>query len=212
MEQLGAQIAIVQIPSPLLEPFGALREARSEDEAKSLIDHSSIIEASRAVVDYARKRFERATVERDHTELKEGIAVRARGLPTVTTESGTRTLIGLHVDDWYALPLAQRQLSPNRLCVNLGGEDRYLLFCAVPLTEMYESVKRSGVALPADCGGTAIARRFLALHPAEPIFRLRVRPGEAYIAPTENVAHDASSSELARVDVSLQLRGRFAPD
>jgi len=52
--------------------------------------------------------------------------------------------------------------------------------------------------------------------PDQFVLRLGVAPGEAYIAPTENLIHDASSMWMGDSDLSLtilaQLRGRAGSD
>jgi uncharacterized protein len=209
----GMGIGITRIPQELLEPFQVLRSAadktKREEELEPLLRSAGTAEGTRAIIRHVRQHFERPAAHSDYDELSSGIAVKSPGLPTVTVESQTGKLIGLHVDDWYSLPLVRRHLSPNRICVNLGCEDRFFLFLNVPVAQMYRELKRSGRKLRPDFGGTQIARTFMALYPSYPVLRLRISPGEAYIAPTENVVHDASSIEMSTMDVSLQIRGRF---
>lgn len=128
----------------------------------------------------------------------------------MTVQPETNELIGLHLDDWYGFALADRARAPNRICINLGREDRFLLFLNMPIGKMCEEVDRAcgGKATLAD-GGTSIGRMFMSLFPSYPAFRARIRPGEAYIAPTECLVHDGSSIEMSTMDVSMQIRGRF---
>jgi hypothetical protein len=77
---------------------------------------------------------------------------------------------------------------------------------------MHDAVKRySPGALETEVVNTNLARRFLTLFCDYPVLRLRIQPGEAYIAPTENVVHDGSSMEMSVADISLSLRGRLGP-
>jgi hypothetical protein len=55
----------------------------------------------------------------------------------------------------------------------------------------------------------AIGAAFMSTFPDYPIVRLRLRPGEAYIAPTENVLHDGSSTGVRAINQYLSMRGRF---
>lgn len=55
----------------------------------------------------------------------------------------------------------------------------------------------------------AIGAAFMSTFPEDPIVRLRLRPGEAYIAPTENILHDGSSAEVIETNHYLSIRGRF---
>jgi hypothetical protein len=175
-----------------------------------LLNSTDVREGTRAVADYLKRCFHRPPADPDNGEIVGGISIKPPGLPTVTVESSTHRLIGLHVDDWYSFAIGRRHHSPNRTCVNLGCEDRNFLFLNLTVAQMYEELQRAGRKVDADSGGTPIARAFMTAFPRYPVLRLRIRPGEAYIAPTENIAHDASSIEMSAMDVSLQIRGRFA--
>ena len=37
-----------------------------------------------------------------------------------------------------------------------------------------------------------VSRLFLTKYPNYPVFRIKIEPGEAYIAPTENIIHDGA--------------------
>jgi hypothetical protein len=56
---------------------------------------------------------------------------------------------------------------------------------------------------------TQIIGAFLAQNPDYPVTRVRVDPGEAYIAPTENIIHDGSSLGQRFSDVHVTIRGYF---
>lgn len=209
----GKGVSIVRLPPALLQPFQALRKAaaevRREEELLLLLGSAICSEGTRSVVEHVRRQFQRAPATRDAKEemIEGGILVKPPGLLTVTVQPGSNTLIGLHLDDWYSFPLERRHLAPNRICLNLGCEDRFFLFVNLPIAQMREVVKRSGMS--AESGGTRIARTFMSLCPSYPVVRVRIRPGEAYIAPTENVMHDASSIGMSMMDLTLSIRGRF---
>lgn len=209
----GNTVSVVRMPADLLEPFEVLRAAarrRSQkEELLALLHAKDVRDGTVAVGAYVRRRFGRPDGEcRD--EAYRRIAVNEPGLTTITQASGAGTLVGLHVDDWYAHPISRRHLAPNRICINLGCEDRFLLFVDVPVASMARILQRAGrKTLGHDC--TSVARTFMASYPAYPVLRLRVRPGEAYLAPTENIAHDASSCDMSTFDISLHLRGEFDP-
>ena len=40
-----------------------------------------------------------------------------------------------------------------------------------------------------------------------PVIRIKLNPGEAYIAPTDNIIHDGSSLGQLRHDMNLTIRG-----
>jgi hypothetical protein len=133
-----------------------------------------------------------------------GLHVNAPGLLTTTRSGASGPHVGLHVDNWTKLPIHGRYGCENRICVNIGSESRYFLFVNLTIDRMFDSM-----AVKCKGHGTAVARQFFNNHPTYPVFRVRLRPGEAYIAPTELLAHDASSIEMTDNDVSIMLRGMF---
>jgi hypothetical protein len=55
----------------------------------------------------------------------------------------------------------------------------------------------------------SIGAAFMSAFPDYPIVRLRLQPGDAYIAPTENILHDGNSSDVVEINHYLSVRGRF---
>jgi uncharacterized protein len=212
--ETGTGIAVTRLPERLMASFEPLRAAiaagQGEREIEGLLASAEVREGLGAAERYFRDRFGRPAAEDQAEESASGTAVRHPGLPTVTIDRSTNRLIGLHLDDWYAFPLGRRHRSPNRVCVNLGAEDRFLVFINRPLAQMHRELRDAGHEIRMVAGATPIARAFMRLFPRYPLLRLRIRPGEAYIAPTENIAHDASSVGMSTFDVSLQIRGHFA--
>jgi hypothetical protein len=47
--------------------------------------------------------------------------------------------------------------------------------------------------------------------PDMPTVRCRLGPGEAYIAPTENLVHDGSSIGQSEIDEQFTIRGHIRP-
>jgi hypothetical protein len=125
----------------------------------------------------------------------------------------TGRYVGLHFDSWDRLPTTERHLGQNRVCLNLGPGPRGLQF--VPLTAMEMDARLDD--LPAvDAEGPTrrhgdLARGFLRQFPDEPVFRIVILPGEAYIAPTENLVHDGWTVDTAGPDVTLSIREHFEP-
>ncbi|MEX5566155.1 tryptophan halogenase family protein [Pseudophaeobacter sp. 1A16562] len=128
------------------------------------------------------------------------------GMATVTRQGPEEPLIGLHVDSWSKTMLGERDRVPNRLCINLGSNARHLLFAPITIGEMG---RLSGLpeARLHRINPTDLGRHFMRLHPSMPIMRIRIDPGEAYIAPTENVVHDGATTSAQ--DVTLTFLGRF---
>lgn len=62
-----------------------------------------------------------------------------------------------------------------------------------------------------DFRGIYMAGRFMKRWPEYPAIRLRVDPGEAYILPTDNLVHDASTEGNLYPDITLTYLGLFRP-
>ena len=202
-ESESPSLALFALPAAALAPFRELREAaalsrRGETFRISMRNHNH---ETRAFLDYAVDRW---GAGRQPAGEPGGVHVNDPGLEATTINPVGRRRIGLHVDDWYRAPVSRRHMSPNRICVNLGCEDRFFLFLNLPMRRVYEL---SGA--PRHASGSRAAQAFCRLFPHYPVLKLRMRPGEAYIAPTENLVHDGCSSGMRTPDVTLSLLGRF---
>jgi hypothetical protein len=62
-----------------------------------------------------------------------------------------------------------------------------------------------------DFRGLYVGHRFMKKFPDYPVVRLRIDPGEAYILPTDNLIHDASTEEKQFPDITLTFLGSFLP-
>jgi hypothetical protein len=137
----------------------------------------------------------------DESLVCKGVYLNPPGLTTVTSDRSSQNYIGLHFDSWDRLPIEERHLSSNRICINLGKEDRYLLFINLSVLTISRLIKEHTV--------NALKTAFLQAYPDYPVIKVRVSPGEAYIAPTENMIHDGCSLERNSPDIHLTIRGHF---
>lgn len=146
-----------------------------------------------------------------------GYAWNEGGLITLSRDDRRGKFNGLHVDSWDGEPLAGRAGSRNRICFNIGVEPRHLLFVPVSLARIAGWFR---TYYPEEGLGkvqaSTIARTYLKRNPGTPVIRLAVQPGEAYIAPTENMIHDGTTLHAGnRVDPEqfrdeeITLRGHF---
>lgn len=127
------------------------------------------------------------------------------GLYTLTPYRDNKHRTGLHFDSWDRLAWFDRRGGSNRISINSGTGDRYFLFAGETAVEIWNKFGRSGsVEEQGD-----LARSYLNAHPDTPIFRLRLKPGEAYMAPTENLIHDGSSFGKTSEDKHTTVRGFF---
>jgi len=123
-------------------------------------------------------------------------------MATVTRDPRSGLLVGLHVDTFEAYN-EDRSSAGNRLSINIGRSPRYFLF--VPYD--FRALTRAGNLSQA----TSVVHRFFESQSAVPVVRLRIHPGEAYIAPTESLIHDASSGDCSERDLHVTALGCFEP-
>lgn len=109
---------------------------------------------------------------------------------TTTIDGSTGRHIGIHLDNFDRLPLSRRADSRRRLGLNLGSGVRYLLLGGIDILEICGS---AGISSPRHCPHTDDIRGYVAAGHAFPVLRLRLDPGDAYIAPTELIPHDGST-------------------
>jgi uncharacterized protein len=132
---------------------------------------------------------------------------------TVTQEKMNpfkKEFVGLHLDSWDKKPLRRRHLSRNRICINLGREDRHFLFIDLTQIQMFHKMNLSEPEnIYSDYRGLHIGQKFMQMFPDYPVTKLRVAPGEAYIAPTDNIIHDATSMGKLFPDIALHITGYF---
>jgi hypothetical protein len=141
-----------------------------------------------------------------------GVSENPANLTTVTVNRDIGRFNGLHVDNWDGLALNSRHLATNRICINIGKGDRYFLFLPVSLMEMASLLaKEIGPVWQAARRPTEIGRQFMERFPDVPVVRCRLAPGEAYVAPTENLVHDGSSLGQSEIDEQFTIRGHIRP-
>lgn len=55
-----------------------------------------------------------------------------------------------------------------------------------------------------------IGSMFMKDYPTYPVTQLKIAPREAYIAPTENIFHDATSFDKKHCDITFTMLGNFS--
>lgn len=140
------------------------------------------------------------------------------GLPNLemVTQDKHDEYTGLHLDSWEAADtLTERTQSRNRICFNLGKEPRYLLVLNLNLRQVFDYMYPKN-AIHKEPDYAALLRNeyvhvleFLHDNPTYPITKIKINPYEAYIAPTENMLHDGSTSGNTAIDIHLTFRAHF---
>lgn len=138
-------------------------------------------------------------------------------LPTTTINGieflPNKLFAGLHLDSWDYRPFRLRHLSRNRVCINLGREVRYFLFINRTLQQVFNDLNLIDPEdIYRDYRGVRLSVKFLRTLSHYPVIRLGIYPGEAYIAPTENFIHDATSIGKTQADWNITFLGNFLID
>lgn len=203
----GQWLQHFRAPSALLECFARLRAA-SMDQAATLTEEWVQRNCGPALEDAAAYA---TTLTQPESGIDSGhVFVRTPGLPTTAAYP---VLVGLHIDTAYSGPVAARRSSPNRLSVNLGCDDRFLLFVNLDVSQIDDLLKAEGVTYrdEPDVWTHGLRSAFMSRRADYPVIKLRIRPGEAYLAPTENVIHDGCTTGQRYRDIQYSARGRFHP-
>lgn len=117
---------------------------------------------------------------------------------------------GLHLDSWDYLPFRRRHHSRNRICINLGREARYFLLINLTLKQIFDTLNLVDPDdIYSDYRGVRLPNKFMCALPDYPVVKIAIYPSEAYIAPTENFIHDATSTEKTIPDWSMNFLGNF---
>jgi hypothetical protein len=206
----GADGAVVRLPQTLIAPLTAVLDrqgarATTEVDTRAAIETDPVWMAGVAALGRHLAARYRAPFDRAIFRIT------SPGLATLTQGDDRRLRIGLHLDSWDRMPLRHRHRSRNRICINLGREARAVLLINLPLMDLFRQLGLDDPTdILADFRGLRLGARFMRARPNYPALRLRIDPGEAYILPTDNLVHDASSEGNACPDITLTFIGRVA--
>ena len=134
------------------------------------------------------------------------IGHRPPGLVSATFDTVQQLYVGLHFDSFDTHnPLNVRHLSQNRISINMGRGERWLYFinldvktiCSMLNIDINDPEKKIGF----------LQRAFFQSFSQYPVCRVRIDPGEAYIAPTENILHDGTTLFTDTDDLTMVVHG-----
>ena len=226
----NTSVCVIRIPAEILALFEELgvSSLKTAEESIELTRSLGYKHATEKLLDYLepfRLNDQKLTLS--------GIGISPPGLNTVTFNPVDQCYIGLHLDSWDQLPLLQRHRATNRICINLGHEARFLLFINLSVMDILSVLQLEGAIrsqqprwwtnlrwafrkyhLPSSLDAVRISppsliQKFMEGYPDYPVVKVKIAPGEAYIAPTENMIHDGCSLGQTQADVQLTVRGYF---
>ncbi len=192
--------------SHLLE-FG-LHGLRTESEVKLIARSPAFRVALRTFATALERRF---SVSGGLEML--GVSTKLPGLPTSTLNIKSGLRPGLHVDswdsgDWGTNGRSGRGLgranARNRIAINLGAEPRHFIFLDAALSRLATCI---GINPTDDLRVGKLGREVLGGSPSPCLTLISLQPGEAYVAPTEDLLHDATTLGRDRIDISLTFLG-----
>jgi hypothetical protein len=208
----GTWVQLFSFPQRVYDAFTSVREGSSksttEREWDKLRPTSECQNAVKLAFEFAN------TLVFQATEVGDGnVFFNLPGLPT-TANYRDPLLLGIHTDTSCATPIKYRPFSRNRICLNLGLDDRYLLFVNVGLSRIQRLLRERHIEFQETRGTSpllAFRTAFMSTFSDYPVVKLRLKPGQGYLAPTENVIHDGCSAGQASCDISFQAHGHFHP-
>ncbi|MEV0409842.1 hypothetical protein AB0I68_03275 [Streptomyces sp. NPDC050448] len=122
---------------------------------------------------------------------------RAKANMTTTTENyAAGLLLGLHLDNWDKLIHGAKARGRRRLALNLGPGTRYIILGGLDAQAVCRAVHPDDYALRHP--HTNDYREHVAAGNPIRVVRVRISPGEGYIAPTEYLLHDGSTERPGR--------------
>lgn len=198
-------VGILKLPSEIIELFvnSGLSLLETPKQVAEFKDDPKCQPAFENLIDYLS-----ALCLSEARPVINGMGGRQPGLSTSTIDNKRGCRNGLHTDNWDRLPLNQKYQATNRICINLGLEDRYFLFINLPEIMIFNLLGEPENALTKPWTRQQTAE-FMKRYPNYPVVKLRIAPGEAYIAPTENIIHDGSTAGKKHLDIKIMLRGHY---
>lgn len=204
----GAWVSLVRLPEDVLSIVAhcGLSQFTDAHEVDTVAGSVACRQMYAAVSTYATRFL---IADNGYTVL--GLGAHAPSLPTTTCDPKTGCLIGLHLDSWDQGPLEGRCQARNRIVINVGRDDRYLLYIPLGLHTMLAmldaATNQASLSVPRPAH---FETEFMQRFPSYPVVKLRIAPYEAYIAPTENIIHDGCTVGQTHVDLTVTFLGHFA--
>jgi hypothetical protein len=212
---VGVDVAVIRLPPEVTHPFEAMLEDHGVREQCNAVSYSSVSKHPKWEENLGALNPYVASLSSGRPTDAIYFRISDPGQFTVTKDefgANRQRLAGMHLDSWDRLPLRHRHRSRNRLCINFSREARYSLFINLPLMGMFRHL---GLSDPhdiyADYRGLSLGQYFMGACQDYPVVRLQIEPGEAYILPTDNVIHDASTVGNRFPDLTLTYLGYFSP-
>jgi hypothetical protein len=201
-------VTVLRLPQEITQHFEFMSVAIAKHNKRSVVDNMFFHPNYRRATD-ALRRHCLAMGAGENLRLLGHFSNPAGEVAEPSTSIGNHgKYVGLHVDSWNSETMLNRDEGyPTRLCYNLGPEDRYFQFINISVRQIY-------LLADYECSNdpNVFPQDFFHRHKNYPVVKIRVRPGEAYIAPTEVLIHDGSTVDKSLYDASVTFLGAFTPE
>ena len=115
--------------------------------------------------------------------------------------------LGLHIDHSTIFNLENAHLSQNRICINIGNEDRFLYVINLSLKQIQQMLSEKTDISQLNVEN--ITDYFFKYFPKYPVLKIKQKPFKYYIAPTDNCIHDGSTYNNNSLDITITFLGKF---
>ena len=116
---------------------------------------------------------------------------------------------GLHIDKSCFFTPFTAYKSGNRVSINLSKESRYFIYINLTLQQIAYMLRNNNQKLYKSMNVNNIVELFFLCYPNYPVIKVEVKPYQYYIAPTDNIIHDASTLNNKNIDITLVYTGNF---
>ena len=196
-QQAENLVRVFTLPKKIIPHLTLLINLESPEKLQFVLEQENVKQG----INLIREFIESLRIK-DTPSSEYGIGWNASDQATVTFGNGGFKE-GLHIDN-------QRDTTMERILVNLGAESRYFLFINLSINQLRSLISKSDASLVKNNSGrSSIGRMFMHLFPNYPVTKLRIEPGELYIAPTESLVHDGCTQRGQNINPFFTMRAIF---
>ncbi|MEO8234692.1 MAG: hypothetical protein ABI549_04690 [Flavobacterium sp.] len=117
--------------------------------------------------------------------------------------------MGLHNDGTTLMSIYTAHKFGNRISINLSSESRHFIFVNLSMIQAYNMLKKKMSINENDINIANIPQIFFKHFPDYPVLKIKLKPYQYYIAPTDNCFHDGSTLGNKNLDICIIYFGSF---
>ncbi|MFK7061318.1 hypothetical protein [Flavobacterium oreochromis] len=201
------KIQIGQIPERLKLLFSKIEIYNSKSKNEAFQKLAKNKEITLEIEEEINKYLKTFNIESDFKLYKLLVLYPNRKTTALVDFNDKLKFIGLHFDSSTEFEIESAGFSKNRFCLNLGLEDRELYFVNLSLNKIKELILEKNINEIVTL--KTITPLFFKYFPNYPIVKLKIKPFEYYIAPTDNCIHEGTTLRKKEMDISITYIGYF---